>query len=110
MRLPEMPFTSVDWSNLDAMEYPGITSTSYWRTFESDGLRVRLVDYEPGFVADHWCDRGHVVYVLSGELGVRLRDGRNMILKKGNGFCVSDKGDEAHQVYTESGCQAFIVD
>lgn len=110
MKLPEMPFTPVDWHNLSADEYPGTSSTSFWHTFVAGDLRVRMVNYKPGFVADHWCDRGHVVYVVSGELGIRLKDGREMIFAKGSGFCVSDHGDAAHQVFTESGCQAFIVD
>ena len=110
MKLPEMPFTTVDWSSLATDEHPGTTSTSFWRTYECNELRARLVSYEPGFEADHWCDRGHVLYVLSGELGIRLRDGRNLMLKKGSGFCVSDNGDVAHLVYTENGCRVFIVD
>jgi len=110
MKLPEMAFTPLDWSAIAPVEVPGTTGTSHWRSFEAGDLRVRIVDYGPGFEADHWCDRGHVLHVLSGVLGLRLKDGREITLAPGEGFCVSDHGDAAHLVFTEEGCRAFIVD
>jgi hypothetical protein len=110
MKLPEMPFTALDWSVIEPVEVPGATGTSYWRSFEVGDLRVRIVDYGPKFTSDHWCDRGHVLHVLSGVLGLRLKGGREITLASGEGFCVSDHGDAAHLVFTEDGCRAFIVD
>lgn len=110
MKLPDMPFTPVVWDQLPAEEHPGSMGTSHWRSFEAGHLRVRIVDYGPGFVADHWCDRGHVLYVIAGCLTIKMEDGREMSFPEGSGFCVSDYGDEAHQVRTDLGCRAFIVD
>lgn len=110
MKLPPMTFTPLDWASLRSQEIPGEQGTAQERSFEQAGLRVRLVDYGPSYVADHWCDRGHVLYVLSGEMTVVLKDGRNTRLTPGMGFCVSDFGDSAHAVRSETGCRAFIVD
>ncbi|TDK44510.1 DHCW motif cupin fold protein [Antarcticimicrobium luteum] len=110
MKLPDMPFTLFDRTNMAAEECPGEHGTSRERRLDLDGLRVRVIDYGPGYVADHWCDRGHVLYVLSGEMTVVLKDGRETRLTPGMGFCVSDFGDAAHLVRTQAGCQAFIVD
>lgn len=110
MKLPEMPFSAINWDSVPAVEHAGETGTSYWRSFEVKDLRVRIVDYGPGYVADHWCDRGHVLHVLSGEMTVVLKDGRETRLVPGTGFCVSDHGDAAHLVRTEDGCRALIVD
>jgi len=110
VKLPEMPFTTVDWTAMNATEHPGQTGTSLWRSFERDGLRTRLVEYLPGYTADHWCDRGRVLHVLSGQLKIKLRDGRSFHLGQGSGFCVSDHGDSAHLVTTSTGCRVFIVD
>jgi hypothetical protein len=108
--LPDTPFTKLDWNTIPAREYPGTTGTSHWRIFTSGDMRVRIVDYGPGYLADHWCDIGHVLHVLAGELVVELADGRAFTMPCGSSFCVSDHGDAAHRVRTAGGCQVFIVD
>lgn len=64
MKLPTLPFTVTDWSDVARAEHPGETGTSYWRTLQLGELRVRIVDYTPGYLADHWCDRGHVLLFI----------------------------------------------
>ena len=110
MKIPALPFTTTDWSALPAVEYPGETGTALWRTFAVGDLRVRLVEYSPGYLADHWCDRGHVLFVLEGELDSELRDGRTFKLTPGMSYQVSDFGDAAHRSSTRSGAKLFIVD
>lgn len=110
MKLPETPFTCIDWDDVPLEEYPGTTGTSRWRSFNSGDMRMRVVDYGPDYLADHWCDRGHVLHVISGDLVIELADGREERLAPGCSFCVSNHGDVAHRVRTEKGCRVFIVD
>jgi len=110
MKLPALPFTVTDWSALPAVAYPGETGQALWRTFAIGDLRVRLVEYSAGYLADHWCDRGHVLYVLEGELDSELRDGRTFKLTAGMSYQVSDFGDAAHRSSTKGGAKLFIVD
>jgi len=110
MKIPPMPFTVTDWSNVPATVHPGETGEAIWRTFTIDDLRVRHVEYTPGYRADHWCERGHVLYVLDGELETELRDGRIFTLKPGMSYQVSDYGDAAHRSRTAIGAKLFIVD
>ncbi|MDX2482567.1 MAG: DHCW motif cupin fold protein [Pseudodonghicola sp.] len=110
MKLPEMPFTRINWQDLTPQVFPGETGQSQWRTAEQAGLRTRIVEYGPGFVADHWCDRGHVLFVVSGEIEIELADGRIFALTAGAGFTVSDHGDAAHLVRSTHGARVFIVD
>ncbi len=110
MRIPELPFTAIDWSQLPATEYPGETGTAWWRTFAVGDLRVRMVEYSPGYLADHWCDRGHVLLVLEGQVESELRDGRTFLLSAGMSYVVSDDGDAAHRSRTSVGAKLFIVD
>ena len=81
-----------------------------WRTLNIGDLRVRMVEYSPGYLADHWCDRGHVLLVLEGELDTELRDGRRFTLTPGMSYRVSDFGDAAHRSSTRTGAKLFIVD
>ena len=81
-----------------------------WRTLNIGDLRVRVVEYTAGYLDDHWCDRGHVLYVLSGELDTELKDGRTFKLTAGMSYQVSDFGDAAHRSSTSIGATLFIVD
>jgi uncharacterized cupin superfamily protein len=110
MELPPLPFTITDWSTVAATEHPGETGKAIWRTFMMGEVRIRQVEYTPGYLADHWCDRGHVLYVLEGELESELRDGRRFVLKPGMSYQVSNFGDAAHRSYTRTGAKLFIVD
>ena len=110
MKIPTLPFTVTDWSRMPTTTHPGVTGEALWRTLDIGDLRVRMVEYSPGYLADHWCDRGHVLYVLEGELETELRDGRRFTLKAGMSYQVSDFGDAAHRSSTKTGAKLFIVD
>ncbi len=110
MKLPDSPFTAVDWSAIEPAVHPGDTGTATWRTINVGDMRIRRVDYSPGYFADHWCDRGHVIFVLEGELVSELKDGRKTTLTAGMSYHVSDFGDPAHRSSTSVGAKLFIVD
>lgn len=110
MKFPELAFTVTDWSAVPATIHPGERGEARWRSFHAGDLRVRLVEYSPGYLADHWCDRGHVLFVLEGELISELRDGRSFTLMPGMSYQVSDFGDAAHRSSTFTGAKLFIVD
>ena len=110
MQYPALPFTVTDWSAVPATQHPGESGNAQWRSFAAGELRVRLVEYSAGYLADHWCDRGHVLYVLDGELHTELRDGRQFVLTAGMSYQVSDFGDAPHRSSTPTGARLFIVD
>ena len=111
MKLPAQAFTVTDWSRIPEEVHPGATAArALWHTMTIGDVRIRRVDYEPGYVADHWCDRGHILFVLEGELETELRDGRKFTLKPGMSYEVSDHGDAAHRSSTRTGARLFIVD
>ena len=110
MNLPAIPFTLTDWTQVEAEEHRGETGTSYWWTREQYGLRVRIVEYSPGYRADHWCARGHVLFTLEGELGIELRDGRRFVLTPATSFQAGDDEANPHLAFTEAGARVLIVD
>ena len=110
MKLPQSVFTVVDWSSEPRTEHSGEAGVAYWRTRTIGDMRVRLVEYSPGYMADHWCDRGHVLFVIEGELTTELRDGRQYQLTAGMSYHVSDLGDSPHRSTTATGAKLFIVD
>jgi hypothetical protein len=110
LKIPEFPFTITDWSKVEPTEHPGDAGMALWRTLTIGDLRVRMVEYSPGYLADHWCDRGHVLFVVEGELKTELKDGRTFTLTPGMSYEVSDFGDAAHRSSTSTGAKLFVVD
>ena len=109
MELSRIPFCTTDWARVERVERKGASGLAYWRTRWFGDVRVRVVQYTPGYVADHWCSKGHVLYCLEGELHTVLEDGRTFVLRPGMSYQVAD-GAEAHRSSTPVGATLFIVD
>ncbi|WP_224553211.1 DHCW motif cupin fold protein [Pectobacterium versatile] len=109
MDMKNIPFGTTDWSQIEPTEHPGETGIAYWRTQRFDNIRVRIVEYTPGYLADHWCSKGHILLCLEGELHTELDDGCVFVLKPGMSYQVADNA-EAHRSYTETGAKLFVVD
>jgi quercetin dioxygenase-like cupin family protein len=109
MKMRDIPFTVVDWSQVESTEHAGVTGSASWRTRRFGDVRVRLMEYSPGYVADHWCAKGHVLYCVAGRLTTELEDGRTFVLEPGTSYQVAD-GAERHRSSTEAGATLFCVD
>ena len=109
MLMQGIAFGTTDWSEVPQTVHPGQTGTAYWRTRDFAGIRVRMVEYSPGYLADHWCSKGHILLCLEGELETELEDGRIFVLKPGMSYQVADSA-EAHRSRTAVGARLFIVD
>lgn len=109
MILKDIPFGVTDWSSLDRTEHAGESGVAYWRTKHFGSIRVRLVEYSPGYLADHWCEKGHILFCIEGELKTELKDGREYTLTTGTSYQVADNTD-AHRSSTAQGATLFIVD
>lgn len=109
MNMHDIPFGTTDWSGVARTEHAGETGTAWWRTREFGGIRVRMVEYSPGYLADHWCSKGHILLCLEGELETELADGRVFVLAPGMSYQVAD-GAEPHRSRTAVGAKLFIVD
>lgn len=109
MQIRDIPFETIDWSELPASEHPGDTGVAHWRTRQLGDVRVRMVDYSPGYLANHWCEKGHIVFCLEGELHTELADGRAFVLRPGMSYQVAD-GASSHRSSAPTGARLFIVD
>ncbi|WP_137132837.1 DHCW motif cupin fold protein [Rhizobium sp. FY34] len=109
MRILDIPFGTTDWATIAPTQHAGDTGMATWRTQRFGDIRVRMVEYTPGYLADHWCEKGHILLCLSGELTTELADGRIFVLKPGMSYQVAD-GAEPHRSSTKTGATLFIVD
>ena len=104
-----IPFQTIDWSKVSRTEHKGETGVAYWQTMQFDGLRIRTVEYSKEYFADHWCEKGHIVHCLEGEVVNELKDGSKTILTPGMSYVVSDELS-SHRSITEQGVRLMIID
>ena len=109
MAQANIPFQAIDWTGIDRIEYPGQTGSAFWKTLQLPGLRIRIVTYSPGYLADHWCQKGHIVHCLEGELITEHENGEKYTLKQGMTYVVSDNLS-SHRSVAEQEVKLLIVD
>jgi quercetin dioxygenase-like cupin family protein len=104
-----IPFQTIDWSTIEKTTHPGDTGTAYWQTIQFPGLRIRLVEYSPGYIADHWCQKGHIVHCLEGTFISELQNGESFPLSKGMTYVVTDDAS-SHRSTSSEGVKLIIID
>ena len=107
--MSDIPFGVTDWSTSSPPSTKVSAARAFWRTQQFGTIRVRMVEYTPGYLADHWCLKGHILLCTEGELHTELEDGRTFTLRPGMSYQVADNA-EAHRSSTAVGAKLFIVD
>lgn len=109
MEIRDIPYEDFDLTAVPPTRHEGQTGFALWQTLIRGNVRMRIVTYSPGYLADHWCEKGHAVYVLEGSFVSELKDGRTTTLTQGMGYLVADRA-EPHRSYSEKGVKLLIVD
>jgi hypothetical protein len=109
MSLEDIPFQTINWEDIAKTTHAGTTGFAYWQTLQFKGLRVRVVEYSEGYLADHWCQKGHIIHCLEGEFTTELQSGESFHLTKGMSYIVSDELS-SHRSSTATGVKLLIVD
>ena len=104
-----IPFQTIDWASVEKTKHIGETGTSFWQTIQLGGLRIRLVEYTKGYLANHWCKKGHIVHCLEGEFISELQTGKYFKLTKGMTYVVSDELS-THRSISANGVTLLIID
>jgi hypothetical protein len=109
MKTSNIPFQTIDWTTVPVTEHQGETGHAKWQTVVYPGLRIRLIEYSKGYLADHWCTKGHIVHCLEGEFTSELQHGEKFTLTKGMTYVVSDELS-SHRSITTHGVKVMIID
>ena len=107
--MSNIEFQAINWSIIEPTEHRGATGTSFWRTLQLTGIRLRMVEYSKGYLADHWCKKGHIVHCLEGEFDSELQNGEIIRLTKGMTYIVSDELS-SHRSISKNGVKLLIID
>ncbi len=109
MQNQSIPFQTIDWSVIPKTAHKGETGTAWWQTIQFGGLRIRIVEYSAGYLADHWCKKGHIVHCLEGEFMSELEGGEKFLLTQGMTYVVSDELS-SHRSIANGGVKLMIID
>jgi hypothetical protein len=104
-----IPFQTLDWSTVEKIEHKGKTGIAYWQTLQFGNIRIRLVEYSENYFADHWCQKGHIVHCLNGQLVSELENGKKSTLTEGMSYIVSDELS-SHRSISKGGVKLLIID
>ena len=107
--MSNIEFQTINWSMIEPTEHRGKTGTSFWRTMQLPGIRLRMVEYSKGYLADHWCKKGHIVHCLEGEFDSELQNGETISLTAGTTYIVSDELS-SHRSISKNGVKLLIID
>lgn len=99
----------IDWDTVEGEKHAGISGFAEWKIKRLGDVRIRMVEYSPNYLADHWCNKGHIIFCVDGQMTTELKDGRKILLEKGMTYFVGDDS-ESHRTFTETGVKLFIVD
>jgi len=110
MEIIKVPFITIDWTEVPETIHPGETGQAIWKTIEKGNIRIRIVTYSPGYLADHWCPRGHVIHILGGTLVSELKNGTKTAMNAGMTYMMSDDPENPHRSFTDTGVTLLIVD
>lgn len=102
-------FQTIDWNIVEKTKHEGETGIAYWQTVQFEGIRVRIVEYSPNYMADHWCEKGHIVQCLEGEFVSELANGEKFVLTQGMTYIVSDELS-SHRSVSVDGVKLLIID
>ena len=109
MNMQGIPFQTINWASIPKTEHTGDSGVAYWQTIQFPGLRIRMVEYSVGYIADHWCQKGHIVHCLAGGFVSELSNGQAFTLQQGDTYVVSDDLS-SHRSVSKDGVKLMIID
>jgi mannose-6-phosphate isomerase class I len=109
MKLENLLPTLIDWKNIPSEQVQGRTGFTISKVQLIGATKIRLVEYSANYTADHWCDKGHILFVVEGELEIHYKDDSSHVVKKGMTYLVGDNS-KSHMAISKDGAKVLIVD
>jgi len=82
--------------NFDELPWQSPMQGARFKSFSRDGKTLRLVEFTNEFVEPHWCEKGHIGVVLSGELEIDFK-GKVVRYPEGTAIFIPAGADHGHK-------------
>lgn len=109
MKLADFQTGMTDWAGVPVTEHPGAQGVARVRAVTLGEVQLRRIVYSAGYLADHWCSKGHIVVVLEGELTMEHRDGAAVRLGSESVYYTADEAG-AHRARSQEGATVLVLD
>jgi hypothetical protein len=83
----KIDFESLPWES----PMPGIR----FKAHKQNGKVLRLVEFSKDFVEPDWCRKGHIGYILQGEMEINF-NGNLVVFRAGDGVFILSEDEEKH--------------
>ncbi len=110
MNLNNLPVGITDWPRIPESVHPGASGIATVRSRKLGDIQLRLVVYSPNYVADHWCHKGHIIFVAAGQIVIEHQEATTYTLVQGTSYHVADDHGSPHRLVSGNGATVFIVD
>ena len=110
MKLDRLPIGITDWSLITPSIQHGGEGTATKRIRQFGDIKIRLIEFSANFVSDQWCDKGHIVFVATGDVTIVHKNGDTYTLSPGSTYHVSDDVESPHRLESQNGATIFVVD
>jgi quercetin dioxygenase-like cupin family protein len=96
--------------SFDKMAWQQIRPAVRQKIYCEGSRQIRLVEFETSDGAEHWCETGHIGYVLKGALSISF-NGEVISFKAGDGIFIPSGAATKHRSVTiSSGTQLLMVE
>ena len=96
--------------SFEDMEWQQIRPDVRQKVYCEGSRQVRLVEFETSDGAEHWCETGHIGYVLKGALSISF-GGEVISFKAGDGlFIPAGVASKHRSVAIASGTQLLMIE
>ncbi len=83
-----IPFESLPWEvSADGVRF---------KAYERDGRKLRLVEFAREFIEPDWCTKGHIGYILEGQMELDF-DGKVLVFGPGDGVFIPAGPEHKHK-------------
>jgi len=100
MRQYRVDFESIPWDQ----PAPGVRCKSY----EQNGRKLRLARFTRDFVEPDWCTKGHIGYVLEGEMELDVH-GTVVTVRAGDGLFIPPGSEHGHKARVLTDVASIIL-
>jgi hypothetical protein len=99
----------IDWKNVPSEKIMGESGFIVSRKKSVGKINIRFIEYSKNYLADLWCDKGHIVFVIEGILILGHKNNSVQVIEKGMSYIVGDYS-MSHRAKSIEGAKVFIID
>ena len=86
--------------DFESMPWERAAVGAKFKAYERNGRKLRLAEFTREFVEPDWCTKGHIGYLLEGQMEIDF-DGKVIIFGPGDGLFISSGEKHKGRVLTD---------